>query len=339
MTDHCRILDEAPPAWHELLHADPGAGPGHRPGLWSALAGAIPGGSVRFLAVESDAVLIGGMGVVIERRAGFEWIHALPWLLGGAPLASEGHHARVDAAFARGLKALMQERRVVGGEWVAWRPAGEPPGAPAIERVPGTTTRVATAIVDLADGIDGVRGRVRRTRRQYLNRDSDSLVFAEDPGALEEVYVLHTRQARHWGGYQPLPLELSRRLLAPPAPLGRLFTIREHGRLLAGTLFLDHPRELFAWWSGVHARARGRHVFPLLLWRAVEWAADRGRARVNLGGSAGRASLVAFKQALGATDQSFDVRWLAANYATPPGRWIAALQRRRRRARVQGDAR
>jgi GNAT superfamily N-acetyltransferase len=54
------------------------------------------------------------------------------------------------------------------------------------------------------------------------------------------------------------------------------------------------------WWSGTHPDARGREAATLLLGSVVEWAAGAGRARVNLGGSAGLPALAAFKRALGA---------------------------------------
>lgn len=339
MSASFRILDDAPSAWDALVHEDPGATPAHRPELWRLLADAIPGGRVAFIEVEDRGTLIGGCGVVIERRAGFRWIHAQPWLLSGAPLAVDGEHARVDHAVASGFHAMMEDIGPVGGEWACYRPHGPEVAEAALEMLPGTTSRIETAVVDLRGGLDGARARLGRRLRQYLRNETRPLDFADEPGAVEEVYVLHARQARGWRGYSPLPLDLSRRLLAHDAGSGRLahlFTLREHGRLLAATLFLDHRRELFAWWSGISPRARGHHVFPLLLWKAVEWAAERGRARVNLGGSAGRASLIAFKEALGATDRAFPVRWLSARYASPAGRAIAALQAWRRRARPRG---
>lgn len=345
MSEPFHILDDAPGAWDALVRDDPGATPAHRPELWRMLADALPGGRVAFIAVEDHGTLIGGAGVVIERRAGFRWIHAQPWLLTGAPLAQDGAHPLVDRAVATGFHALMRDLASVGGEWACYRPDGPEPAPEALEIVPGTTSRVETAVVDLSRGLGSARARLGKRLRQYLRNETRLLEFADEPDAVEEVYVLYARQARGWPGYAPLPLELSRRLLVQrggahegreAAPLARLFTLRDQGRLLAATLFLDHPRELFAWWSGISPRARGRHVFPLLLWKAVEWAAMQGRARVNLGGSAGRASLIAFKEALGAEDRAFPVRWLSARHATTAGRTIAALQAWRRRARPRG---
>jgi hypothetical protein len=68
-------------------------------------------------------------------------------------------------------------------------------------------------------------------------------------------------------------VELSRRLLAPPAaespgaggPLARLFTVRDGRGLLSAVLALDHPREMMPWWSGTHPDARGREAASLLL--------------------------------------------------------------------------
>ena len=96
-----RILDDAPPAWDALVNEDPGATPAHRPELWRLLADAVPGGRIAFIAVENRGMLIGGCGAVIERRAGFRWIHAQPWLLSGAPLAVEGAKVEIEVEARR----------------------------------------------------------------------------------------------------------------------------------------------------------------------------------------------------------------------------------------------
>jgi hypothetical protein len=336
-------IDERPPqAWGELLREDPNATPAHRPELWEALAD-FRGGAARFVSVEHDGALLGGMGVIVERRAGHHWLHALPHLLPGTPLAVVGDHARVDSACARALDRMAGELGVVGGTWTCFRPRGPAFDEDVLVRLPGVTTHIETALVDLAAGLEPVRARLKPRMAQYLRNDTREFTCADEPETLEEIHVLHTRQARAWSGYRPLPVELSRRLLAwgrPNAtgagPLARLLVLRERGRLRAATLFLDHPRELFAWWSGIHPEARGRHVFPVLLWRAIEWAARAGRERVNLGGSAGRASLVAFKEALGATDVRVPVRWIGPDHARWTGRILARVQARLRARRPHG---
>jgi Acetyltransferase (GNAT) domain len=279
------------------------------------------------------------MGVVIERRGGHHWLNALPYLLPAAPLARPDTHARVDSACARALDSLALERRAVGGTWVCYRPAGPPVAEEVLVRLPGATTQVETAVVDLRDGRTAVHARIPRTLRQHLNRVGDGVTFSEEPEALEAVHVLHQRQSRGWTGHAALPIELSRRLLAvgrSGSPRARLFVLRERGRLLAGTLFLDHPRELLAWWSGIHPDARRRHLFQVLLWRAIEWAVTAGRERLNLGGSAGRGSLVSFKQALGAEDLRLPVRWIGADYSPWTGKLLARFQSRLRAGRSRG---
>ena len=79
-----------------MLEEDPNATPAHRPVLWQALGDTAGELSPEFIAVERDGSLIGGCGVVVERRGGLHWIHALPYLLSGAPLAGPGAHSAVD---------------------------------------------------------------------------------------------------------------------------------------------------------------------------------------------------------------------------------------------------
>jgi GNAT acetyltransferase-like protein len=322
--------------------ADPCATPAHRAGVCTALAHALPAMEPRFVAVERDGHLIGGAPLVIARRAGFHWIHALPFLLPGAPLAVPGLRDEVDAAVAGAIGAIQRVLHAVGGEWSLYRPDAAPPAAPVVESVGGETRAMESAIVDLAGGIEAARARMeRRTRQAIRGARARGLAFAEEPGALAEAYALYVRQSRGWRGHRPRPLELSRRLLAPQgeaAPLARLFTVRDARGLLSATLVLDHAREAMPWWSGTHPDARGREAATLLLGSVVEWAAGAGRARVNLGGSAGLPALAAFKRALGARTELHPVRWLDARHATPAGRALAAVQAALRRGRARGAA-
>jgi CelD/BcsL family acetyltransferase involved in cellulose biosynthesis len=337
-----RCLDRPPAGWRELTAADPAATAAHRPALWAALAAVRPGTSLRCLAVEVDGALRGGMAVLVERRAGFHWLHAMPFLLCGAPLAFPGLHAEVDTAVAGALRGLQRELRAVGGEWALYRPSGPPVASAAVETPAGETRWLEAAAIELTDGLEAAWARVDRETRRDIRRARERLAWAEEPAALEEAYALHVAQSRAWRGYLPPPLELSRRLLADGddglGPLARLFTLRRGGALLCATLALDHPRETMPWWSGADPGARRLGAFPLLLWRVAEWASREGRDRVNLGGSAGAEPVVLFKDSLGARAVRYPVRWLGADDATAPGRALARLQRRLRAGRPRGEA-
>jgi hypothetical protein len=277
---------------------------------------------------------------MIERRAAFTWIHAMPFLLPGTPVARPGAHAHVDAAVGNALAALARDARAVGGEWTLVRAYGAPPDAAAI--VPGETRTMESAVLDLDAGLDAAWRRVERKTRQAIAAAREAgLTCAEEPAALDEAYALHTAQSRRLRGNPPQPLELARRLLAehdPDGPAARLFTVRDAHGLLSSTLVLDGPHETLAWWSGSHRDARARHAFALLLWSVAEWAASAGRSRLNLGASAGRDPVASFKRSLGARAVPVAVRWFDAGGAPPLGRWVAALQRRVRRGRPRGDA-
>ncbi len=342
MSAAARCLDVPPAGWGGLLAADPNATAAHRPALWAALAGTLPGMTARVIVVEERGLLEGGMPVMIERRAGCHWLHALPALLPGAPLARAGGHLRVDRAAGAALGELQRDLGAAGGEWAAYRPGGPPVVADALERVTGETRTVEAALVDLAAGLESALARVDRKTRQEIRQARARLAFAEEPGALDEAYALHVAQSRAWRGHRPLPLELSRRLLEPAGdglgPVARLFTARRHGVLLCATLVLDHPREAMPWWSGARPEARRQHAFAFLLWSVAEWAHAAGRARLNLGASAGSGPVAAFKDSLGATALRYPVRWLDARSAPLAGRLLAALQARARRGRARGEA-
>jgi hypothetical protein len=324
------------------MRADPGATPAHHPEIVRAFASASDGMSPRFFALERDGHLCGGMAAVLQRRAGFHWIHAMSALLSGAPLAFPGAGPEVDAACAAGLEALAREVGAVGGAWACYRPEGEPVAPEILARVSGETRTFEAAQVRLARGIGSLLQKMdRKTRKEMRQARERGLEVAEEPGRLTEAYSLYRAQATGWSAHRAVPLELLRRLLAgrdaAGEPVARLFTVRDARGLLAAVLALDGPRETMLWWSGTHPAARAAHAFPLLLWTVAEWAEAHGRDRVNLGASAGRGPLVAFKESLGSVGFTYPVRWLDARHAPAAGRAIAWLQTRIRRGRPRGE--
>jgi hypothetical protein len=331
------VLDRVPADWEAVVAGDPGSSPSHRAAVWEALAATVPGFEWRLLVHHEDGLLAGGAPVILSRRGPFHWLHALPWLLPAAPLARPGAHARVELALCDAFAGLARERGVVGGTWSFYRPEGPRPAEGALARVPGETRWIEAALVRLAGGPEAARAGVHRKQRQALEHArARGYVFAEEAGALDEAYALHLAQSRRWPGHRPLPLELSRRLLAASSaaagPVARLFTLRSPLGLVSATLALDGPHETFAWWSGTHAEGRRTQAFALLLWSAIEWAAAHGRRRFNLGASSGLGAVASFKHALGAERFEYPVRWLDARAAGWAGRAVVALQ-----ARVRGS--
>jgi hypothetical protein len=336
-----RVLDAPPATWRAVLASDPAATPGHRPELWRHLAATVDGMVLRFVAVEEDGRLLGGGAAFVRRRGGSRWLHVLPYLLSGAPLAVPGAHASVDRRFAAALEAMRRELAVVGGEWAAHRPAGPPPDPGALEAVGGVTRLLETSVIDLEPGIERAWAGLESTARSELQKARASgLVFAEEPEALDEVYVLHLAQARRWSSHRAIPLELARRLLAEPGapegPPARLFTVRDRHQLLCAMFYLDQSREILAWWSGSRDDARARHAMTFLYWSTAEWAAAAGRARLNLGGSPGLSGLAAYKRSLGAESVRYPVRWMDAGDSAS-ARAVAALERWARRGRHRGE--
>jgi len=335
------VLDHVPAGWDALVERDPAASPAHRPGLWQAIAAAIPAFDWRLLVAYEAGVLAAGAPVMIERRGPFRWLHALPWLLPGAPVARPGGHAHADAMLAAAFAGLAREQLAVGGSWSFYRPGAPAPDAGALERLPGETRSFEAALLPLAGGLASVRASMGRKQRQSLDQSLEwPYEFGEDPGALDAAYALHLAQSAHWGGHRPLPLELSRRLLQPggsDSPVARLFTLRSPEGVVSATLALDGPHETFVWWSGTHLSARRRGAFGRLLWGVAEWAASRGRLRLNLGASTGLPHVAAFKSSLGAQGERYAVRWLGAQHAGPAGRLLARAQAWRRRGRPLGE--
>ena len=245
--------------WGALLAADAAPTPAHEPALWHALQAALPGLEIVVLEARDEGGFAGGAAVAIERRAGLRWIHALPFVLPGTPLARAERRAEVDHAIAGALAELQRELRATGGEWACYRPVGEAVPATALERLSGETRWLEASVIELGGGLEETRRRMNRKTRQEIARSAvQGVRCAEEPEALDEAYALHVRQSRAWGGHRPMPLELSRRLVA--SGVGRMFTARDPGGLLCATLALDGAHETFLWWSGANPHAPGQRT-------------------------------------------------------------------------------
>src|SRR5262245_46029182 len=334
MAPTARWAEAAPAAWAELCREDLNASPAHLPALARGIADTLPGHRAEYLLIEEVEALIGGAAVMLERRLGLEWMHAMPFTLPGAPLARAGRHDEVDRLVAAALDARARDLSLVGGEWVLYRPLG--PDVSGFDRLPGETLVATTTVVDLQGGMEAALRRVdRRTRESLVHGSQRGLHCAEEPEALDETYALYRSQSRHWPGHRLMPYALLRQLLLGN-PAGRLFTVRDTRGMLSGALTLVGAHEWMVWWSGSHPDARMRHAFASLLWHIGTRAAEAGAQRFNLGGSAGIETLASFKRALGAREVRVPIRWIDATYAGTWGRAVAGFQTRRRAGRWRG---
>jgi hypothetical protein len=334
-----RWLDRAPEGWDRLVAGDPAASPTHRPEVWEAFAATLPGHRVHVLAIEERGELAGGVPLVELRRGPLAWLYALPVTLPAPPVARPGAHAAVFARAATEVAALAREVGAVGGTWSWYRACGDEPYPRDAASSLGETRTIEASVIDLAGGLEGARARLGRKERATLRHAAGLYAFSDDPAQLETAHALHAAQSSRWGGHRVLPLELSRRLLGwggadPPA---RLFSLADTRGVVSAALALDGPHETFVWWSGTHPAGREHGAFTRLLWGIVEWAAARGRARVNVGASTGLPGVASFKRSLGITPVRYPVVWLDGRHAGPLGRAMLAVRARLRPAQPPGE--
>ena len=106
-----------PEGWEALLAADPGSTAAQRAGVAAAFAAVLPGHTTEYLLAADATGLAGGMVLCVRHVAGAEWLHAMPMMLPGAPLARPGYREAVDQAIAKSgkdatpfiLKAMIQQ--------------------------------------------------------------------------------------------------------------------------------------------------------------------------------------------------------------------------------------
>lgn len=151
-----------------------------------------------------------------------------------------------------------------------------------------------THVLDLSPGAtalwEGMKGRsrtaVRRAQKsgvevQWAPGTGDSVKMVEDYYALlSDVYG---RQGRPTPNPKSFYLDLWRRI----APAGQLRLLLAHvdGKVIAGALFAHNDREVYYISGASDGDYRKLNATNLVLWTAMEWAAENGKASFDFVGS------------------------------------------------------
>jgi hypothetical protein len=198
------------------------------------------------------------------------------------------------------------------------------------------------AEVALDGGADGLRAQMHgKWRNRLLHGEAQGLRVrhcALPPDPNHWLLVADARQQRA-RGYRAMPARLIAAMAAEDAGAAQIFTAERGGRPLAAMLFIRHGAAATyqVGWAGPEGRAASAH--NLLLWRAMNWLAERGTTRLDLGPlDPETPGLTRFKLGSGARSRSLGGTWLQSATLAPAhiaARWLS-LRRHAEGARGPG---
>ncbi len=138
--------------------------------------------------------------------------------------------------------------------------------------------------------------------------------------AVRDYYRLHCLTRRRHG-LPPQPFrffaQLGRHLLAPGQ--GRIFTAWHEQRPIAAAVFLRYGRQVLYKFGASDYAFQDLRPNPLVMWRAIQWAAATGGATLHFGRtSLANAGLRRFKRGFGAVEDQ--IHYIRFDYAA--GRFV-----------------
>jgi len=163
--------------------------------------------------------------------------------------------------------------------------------------------QVATHVLQLGPGYPRVASSYSATIRNQIHkaaRRGVSVRVAHRETDVRAYYELHARLVgqKEWRGFR-YPLTLFLELIQLKDSV-RLLVAEHEGRLVSGALFFRDADCVLYWHAATDREYSHLFASRPILDEAIRWACDTGAKFVDLGGSAGIASLEQFKSSWGA---------------------------------------
>jgi hypothetical protein len=206
----------------------------------------------------------------------------------------------------------------------------------------GIASRTApTHVISLDGGYADAAARYSATIRNQIGkarRRGVEVRAASSESDVRAYYDLHTRlvEQKEWKGYRhPLVLFLELNRLRDCM---RLLVAEHEGRMVAGAVFLQDACSVMYWHGASDREYSNLFATRPLFDEAIRWACETKARFVDLGGSAGIASLEQFKASWGARPEVNHV----FEWSNPLWTGLAALKcafQRERRAAPPADRR
>ena len=302
----CRgtVATDAPPDWTDLLA-----------GLssveytvsqnWTALAArSYPAARAVWLTADLHGQLAGGLPLLQRRRHGLDRLESsFDGTLGGPQLHADLSSRERELVLSTILGDLNRALR--GRTILAALTCGSDTDLTAALHGRGwRRDDYDSALVDCSHGLDHVETELwtnnRRNERNRGLKRGAVLSSVSDEGELERWYPLYEAKSRQWA-QAPVPLAFMRDLMAADPERVCVDTIQFEGRTVGGHFCFVSDDRLVAWQGAVDPELSRTHFLtPLLYWRNIMTACERGLAAVDFGGCVGRDTLWDFKRRCGA---------------------------------------
>jgi hypothetical protein len=278
--------------WDAYVRAHPRATVYHL-GAWAPILQRSYGFRPRYLCALRDGVVAGALplfwkkGLVSDAR-----VRSIPVFAYGGPLASDDEDAIALIEAARDSDAATvtintDDRRF------------EPPAGFVLDELDPRW------MVEIPGDLGALRASWRKTSsnlfRSLKKADKSGLEF-RDASSSRDLRAFHHMYVSTMKKHRSLPRSL-RQLRLSQALLGetfKLFLVSHAGRDVAGGVYHVFGDTIELVYNGSEEAALPLRPNHALYWHVMEWAAQRGLRRVNLGGAEPGTPLAAFKRQWGA---------------------------------------
>lgn len=284
------------PRWEELLAWHPDAGVFHTAPWLRALRACYGYEPVAYTSAKPGEPLQDGLvfcrvrtWLTRERMVSVPFADHCQPLLAQAPEEAATSWQRLAAAAQRDLRGYLEIRPVRNPwrdhepGWHAWGPSSE--YALHLAPISGDKEAVLRTFHK-----DCVQRRIRRAQREGLDVE-----LGRSPALLDEFFALHALTRRRHG-LPPQPRAWFRHLADAFGERLTVYVARRQGSSVAAIVTLLFRERLTYKYGASDAAWHSLGAMPLLLWRAIEGARERGARVLDLGRSeVDNLGIIAFK--------------------------------------------
>ncbi len=312
------VVDTFPPELDAVADASPRATFYHTSAWLSSLAQAYPKLHLRCLVAEDNGRPVAYLPYFTTRRGPFQSLWSLPFATYGGPVGDDAAARELLSVYRRELG----RRVVLEVSWVDYYNALDPAS--------GEVQPALTHVVDISPGFDVVwRERFDNSRRRRARRAQEAGVVvrrATEAADVHSFFDVYRARLERWEARSGHPEALFQSLLARGGERVWLYLATHEDEVVGGQINFYHRDTVTSWYGMASRRGNELHAGMLLYTTSMREACAAGFRACNLGASLGKASLIAFKRALGGEPHEYRM----VTHRRRVGRLLAAARAWRR---------
>lgn len=299
-----QLQDRDSEGWDAYVQSAPLATFFHLSG-WRDVWAGVMGSQTHYL-LATDGERVAGVLPLIHvksRLAG----HFLTSLPGG--MCADGDEAAI-ALLARGRELVTE----TGADYLILRDGLRRWDLPGLAINDGH----CTFWIDISDGVEAARARLRRNTRYYTNRGLRAGVEAlSNRRALDDYYPVYAQAMRERGTPTPGQRFFEEALDRFPRDLS-LLTIVHENQVLGGGFMARLRDTVFCTWSGLPRAHFDLHTSYLLQWGTIEQAVRLGAKMVDMGRCRRDSGSYQFKAGWGGEERVLYQHYVLSGIERPP---------------------